>query len=192
VLWKQGVAMDADLNNYDVEHVCTSHPKMTKLDWETIYREAWSLYYSPSHLKTLIRRAVATGLPLKSFVKVLVTFATTVKLENVHPLQGGIVRLKTPSERRPGLPREAPLLFWLRFGWTTVFKHAILVSTIARLMSTAIVVNYGQKAHAYSDRSLTPVGDDSDETDDLITKTTGGRAAVAHAKKIAMLTRTAG
>ena len=26
-LWKKGVAMDPDLNNYDVEHVCTAHPK---------------------------------------------------------------------------------------------------------------------------------------------------------------------
>ena len=27
VLWKKGVAMDADLNKYDVEHVCTAHPQ---------------------------------------------------------------------------------------------------------------------------------------------------------------------
>ena len=25
-LWNQGVAMDPDLNTYDVEHVCTAHP----------------------------------------------------------------------------------------------------------------------------------------------------------------------
>ena len=30
VLWKQGVAMDPDLNAYDVEHVCTAHPKMSR------------------------------------------------------------------------------------------------------------------------------------------------------------------
>jgi hypothetical protein len=38
------------------------------------------------------------------------------------------------------------------------------------------------------DQALTPVGDDDDETLDLLTKTTGGRAAVAHIKKIAELT----
>ena len=37
-------------------------------------------------------------------------------------------------------------------------------------------------------QALTPVGDDEDETLDLLTKTTGGRAAVAHVKKIAELT----
>src|SRR6516162_5085610 len=101
-LWKNGVAMDPDLNIYDVEHVCTAHPRMTMREWEEIYREAWSLYYSPAHLKTLMRRGAASGLPMASLVKVLVTFATTVRLENVHTLQGGLVRLKTPAERRPG------------------------------------------------------------------------------------------
>src|ERR1700757_1396894 len=114
VLWKKGVAMDPDLNNYDVEHVCTAHPRMSREEWEAIYREAWSLYYTPDHMKVLLRRAVATGVPVNSLIKVLVNFATTVQLENVHPLQGGILRLKHPSERRPGLPRERAFIFWQR------------------------------------------------------------------------------
>ncbi len=126
VLWKKGIEMDADLNIYDVEHVCTAHPKMSKQEWEDIYHEAWSLYYSPDHMKTLLRRAVATGVPLARLVKVLVSFATTVPLENVHPLQSGLLRLKTPSERRPDLPRENPLVFWPRFAWETFRKHASL------------------------------------------------------------------
>ena len=94
MLWKKGVAMDPDLNSYDVEHVCTAHPRMSRQEWEDIYREAWSLYYTPKHMKTLLRRAAATGVPMTSLVKVLVTFATTVRLENVHPLQSGILRLQ--------------------------------------------------------------------------------------------------
>ena len=45
--------MDPDLNNYDVEHVCTAHPRMSQKEWEDIYQEAWSLYYSPAHMKML-------------------------------------------------------------------------------------------------------------------------------------------
>ncbi len=63
VLWNKGVAMEADLNKYDVEHVCAAHPKMSKHEWEAIYREAWSLYYTPEHMKTLLRRTAATGGP---------------------------------------------------------------------------------------------------------------------------------
>ena len=88
--------MEPDLNKYDVEHVCTAHPRMSREQWEAIYREAWSLYYTPKHMETLLRRAVATGVPVNSLIKVLVNFATTAKLENVHPLQGGIFRLKHP------------------------------------------------------------------------------------------------
>src|SRR3989442_4548531 len=34
LLWRKGVAMDADLNKYHLEHVCTAHPKMSREQWE--------------------------------------------------------------------------------------------------------------------------------------------------------------
>jgi radical SAM superfamily enzyme YgiQ (UPF0313 family) len=187
VLWKKGITMDPDLNSYDVEHVCTAHPRMSKQEWEDIYREAWSLYYTPKHMKTLLRRAAATGVPMLSLVKVLVTFATTVRLENVHPLQSGILRSKRPSERRPGLPRENPWIFWSRYAWETLCKHAIFAGATVRLLLTAIAISRNPGARKYLDQALTPVGDDGDETLDLFTKTTGGGAAVAHIKRIARL-----
>ena len=187
VLWKKGVAMDPDLNNYDVEHVCTAHPKMSKQEWEDIYREAWSLYYTPKHMKTLLRRAAATGVPMSSLVKILVTFATTVRLENVHPLQSGVLRSKRPSERRPGLPRENPWIFWSRYAWETLSKHTMFAGAIVRLLLTAIAISHAPAARTYMDQALTPVGGDGDETLDLFTKTTGGGAALAHIKKVARL-----
>src|SRR5258705_9531461 len=188
VLWKNGVAMDSDLNRYDVEHVCTAHSKMSTKEWQDIYHEAWLLYYTPEHMKTLLRRAAATGVPIGNLAKYLLTFSTTDRLENVHPLQAGIFRPKHPSERRPGLLRESPWLFWLRFGWETLVKHVILARTIGRLLMWQTAIAYNPGARNYMDRALTPVSDDGDETLDLLTKTTGARAAVAHAKKIAELT----
>jgi hypothetical protein len=187
-LWKQGVPMDPDLNNYDVEHVCTAHPRMSKQEWEAVYQEAWSLYYTPAHMKTLIRRAAATGVPLGSLVKVLANFATTVRLEKVHPLQGGVIRLKHPDERRPGLPRENPWLFWPRFAWETLAKHAILFGTIAKLIAWAVVIARHPDARRYIDQALTPVSDHEDDSLDLFTKTGGARAAVDHQKKVHDLT----
>ena len=107
--------MDPDLNKYDTEHACTGHPRMSKAEWQAIYHEAWSLYYTPEHMKTLLRRAAASGVPMLNLAKYLLTFSTTDRLERVHPLQGGILRLKHPSERRSGLPRESAWLFWPRF-----------------------------------------------------------------------------
>jgi hypothetical protein len=123
-----------------------------------------------------------------SLVKVLVAFSTTVRLENVHPLQGGILRLKHPSERRPGLPRESPWSFWPRFAWETLHTHAILIGTIARLLRSSLAIARDPEARAYTDQALTPVHDDDDVILDLLTKTTGARAAVAHVKKVAELT----
>ena len=187
-LWKTGVAMDDDLNTYDVEHVCTGHAKMSGDEWRSIYREAWGLYYSPEHMKTLLRRAAATGVPMKSLVKILVTFSSTVRLENVHPLQGGLVRLRHPSERRATRAAEGTLAFWLRLGWETVKVHASLARLIARLVLDMRVIARDPLAHAYMDQALAPVGDDDDDSLDLMTQTTGARAAVAHVRRIAELT----
>jgi radical SAM superfamily enzyme YgiQ (UPF0313 family) len=188
VLWKNGVVMDPDLNKYDTEHACSPHPRMSKQEWQDIYREAWSLYYTPEHMKTLLRRAAASGVPIGNIAKYLLTFSTTDRLEHVHPLQGGILRLKHPSERRPGFAREHAWIFWPRFAWDTLRKHAILAGTIGRLLVWATAIARDPQARAYMDQALTPVGDDEDATLDLLTKTTGGRAAVAHGKKVAELT----
>jgi hypothetical protein len=59
---------------------------MSRSDWEAIYREAWSLlHFRPyeDSAATGWRDRRADG----SLVKLLLTFATTVRLENVHPLR---------------------------------------------------------------------------------------------------------
>jgi hypothetical protein len=161
---------------------------MSKKEWQDIYHEAWLLYYTPEHMKTLLRRAAATGVPIGNLAKYLLTFSTTDRLEKVHPLQGGIFRLKHPSERRPGLSRENRWFFWPRFAWETLVKHSILAGAIGRLLVWQTVIAYGPSAGNYMDQALTPVTADEDETLDLLTKTTGARAAVAHIKKIARMT----
>lgn len=187
-LWRSGVPMDADLNKYDVEHACTAHPRMSLAEWQAIYHEAWLLYYTPAHMKTLLRRAVATGVPVGNLAKYLLTFSTTDRLEKVHPLQGGIFRLKHPSERRPGLLPENPWLFWPRFGWETFSKHMVLAGAILRMLAWQTAIRYGPDARSYMDQALTPVSDDEDETLDLLTKTSGAREAVSHIRKVAELT----
>jgi radical SAM superfamily enzyme len=188
-LWKKGVPMDPDLNNYDTEHACTAHPRMSQAEWQSIYHEAWSLYYTPEHMKTLLRRAAATGVPMLNLGKYLLTFSTTDRLERVHPLQGGILRLKHPSERRSGLQRENALLFWPRFLFETFYKHAVLLKVAGHLLFWKFVIAQSAGAAAYTDRALTPVDDDDDASLDLMTKTTGAHEALTHQKKVAELTR---
>jgi radical SAM family protein len=191
-LWKNGVAMSPDLNIYDTEHVCTAHSVMSSKEWRDIYHEAWSLYYTPAHMKTLLRRAAVNGVPLLNLAKYLLTFSTTDRLEQVHPLQGGVLRLKHPSERRPGLPQESAWIFWPRFFGGTVKKQAILAGTTAWLLAWVFAIARDPNARSYKDLALVPVGNDDDEKLDLVTKTAGGRTAAAHIKKVAALTGAVG
>ncbi len=45
--------------------------------------------------------------------------------------------------------------------------------------------------HRYMDQALTPVRDDDEETLDLLTKTAGAKAAIAHRRRIDELTHAA-
>ena len=191
VLWRNGIAMDPDLNAYDTEHVCTAHSKMSKEEWDAIYREAWSLYYTPAHMVTLLRRAAATGVWMTSIVKLLVTFSTAVRVENVHPLQSGILRLKHPSERRSGLPRESAWLFYPRYLWQTLVKTVKIAWTILWVLSVKRRILRDPDYRNYTDRALTPAQDGDELKLDLLTKTTGAKAAIDHHNKVKALTHSA-
>jgi radical SAM superfamily enzyme YgiQ (UPF0313 family) len=188
VLWRNGVAMDPDLNKYDLEHAVTDHANMTRAELQAIYHEAWSLYYTPEHVETLLRRGIASGIPLSSLIKVLVPFKTMVELENVHPLQNGLLRLKSVTERRPGLPREAALPFYVHRVGEMIVKNAIIAKTAWWMMKTKWRLERDRDRYAYIDRALTPVSDDDEETLDLLTKTTGAKAALDHEKMVAAIT----
>jgi hypothetical protein len=191
-LWRKGVDMDPDLNKYDLESVCTDHPNMTRKEWAAIYQEAWGLYYSKAHMRTLLRRTAATKGPMASMVKMLLNFSLTVGLEGLHPIQSGVLRLQHPSERRPGLPPEQAWIFWPRFAWSTMRKTATIVVALAELTAEAVKAAHDPNRQSYMDQALTPVNDDDEATLDLMTKTGGALAAVAHIKRVDELTHARG
>jgi len=114
-LYLKGVPMDPDLNKYDLEHACTAHPKMSKQQWEQVYRDAWARYYTDEHVEKILRRAVASpGMSVAKIKDGLMIFAGSLRIEGVHPLQFGLVRRKIRTQRRHGLPIENPLVFYPR------------------------------------------------------------------------------
>ena len=121
-LHQRGVPMDPDMNNYDLEHVCTGHPRMSQAAFEQVYRDAWTRYYSDEHVVTVLKRSVATGLKPLRTAGVLTLFAGATRIEGVHPLQIGVLRRKIRTQRRPGLPTVNPLLFypWRAVDFTRV------------------------------------------------------------------------
>ena len=187
-LHAQGVAMDPDMNKYDLEHVVTGHAKMSQAEWESIYRAAWDAYYTPDHLFTILRRAAAKGVGLSRLVAVLFFFAVCTAIEGVHPLQGGVVRLRFRTDRRPGMPVESFFAFWPKTVWRGFANNGRLFVHWLKLERMRRSIHRDPSRHAYMDLALAPVADDEEERLEIFTHNEGARHAVEHARKVAALT----
>jgi len=108
----KGIAMDPDMNKYDLEHVTTGHPLMSDDEWQKLYHDAWEAFYTPEHIETLMRRALKFGMRPERIRNVVVGFYGTQLIEGIHPLQGGVVRIKHRRDRRPERKVLNPLLFY--------------------------------------------------------------------------------
>jgi hypothetical protein len=157
-LHKEGVWMDPDMNKYDLEHVTTGHPVMTAGDWQAVYREAWDLYYSAAHIETIFRRAKASGIKPVRLLNHILQFYFTFIQENVHPLQGGYFRRKSRRQRRAGLPRENPLVFYPRRVREVVATHTKLAAFYLYLHRIRRRVE--RDPNPYADPALTAVESD--------------------------------
>ena len=178
-----GVWMDPDLNKYDLNHACTAHPTMSKEEWDRAYREAWETYYSDDHVETILRRAAATNVSVGKTMFVLNWFIGSIRIEGIHPLEAGFVRLKHRRDRRPDLPMESPLAFYPRYAGELISKQARWLWLIYRTRKLYKAVRYGRDRYAYTDEALTPV---SDHEDDLgMFQTVEAKAYVAREKHMA-------
>jgi pyruvate-formate lyase-activating enzyme len=111
-LYMKGVAMDPDMNKYDLEHACTAHPLMSKGTWTQVYADAWKRYYTDEHVETIIRRAVVSGISRRKVLDSLMIFSGAARIEGVHPLQFGFLRRKLRKQRRTGMKVLHPLVFY--------------------------------------------------------------------------------
>src|SRR5580765_1929111 len=57
VLLQKGIWMDPDMNKYDLNHRVSHHSAMSDAEWEDAYRAAWSAFYTPEHVRTILRRS---------------------------------------------------------------------------------------------------------------------------------------
>jgi len=187
-LWRQGVAMDADMNRYDVEHVVTAHPKMTRAEWERAYLTAWKLYYSHEHIERLLRRAAACGIGVSRLATMIFGFSCAVEIEGIHPLQSGILRLKYRTDRRPGLPIEPAWRFYPALIAETLHKMSIYFRKWLFIERLRRSIRKDPARTNYRDEALAPVEASDTETLALFTHNEAARSAVQHARRIKELT----
>jgi radical SAM superfamily enzyme YgiQ (UPF0313 family) len=151
-----GVWMDPDLNKYDVEHVTTHHGRMSEREWQSAYAAAWHLYYTPEHVETLLRRARAMGAGTGHVASAILSYYGSYRLEHLHALQCGLVRRKVRATRRPGMPKENPLLFYPRRVGETLAIYVALGWYALRLERLRRRIEKDPSAAKYTDRALSP------------------------------------
>lgn len=161
-LHTQRVAMDPDLNKYDLDHVTVAHPTMSKTEWERAYELAWTTYYSWDHIETLMRRAAATGNNISRILNYALYFKGYHPIEHVHPLEGGVLRLKGRNERRPHLAVEPVWSFYPRYVAETAVKAVRWATLASRLRRLARKVKTDPRRLDYMDQALMPVVDDTE------------------------------
>jgi radical SAM superfamily enzyme YgiQ (UPF0313 family) len=154
-LYAKGVAMEPDLNKYDLDHVTVAHANMSKAEWERAYRLAWDTYYSWEHIETMMRRSAATGNNVSRIKTYALYFKGYHPIEHVHPLEGGVLRLKSRHERRPHLPIEPVWLFYPRYLAETAIKAVRWATLAIRLEWLARKVKSDPQRLKYMDRALT-------------------------------------
>jgi hypothetical protein len=184
ILWQKGVWMDPDMNNYDLNHRVSHHSKMEDVEWEDAYKAAWEAFYTPEHVRTILRRSAACpmGRPGTTLSTIL-WFYLTMKFEGVHPLEGGALRLKFRRDRRPTLPRENLLLFYWRYVGGTLFKAWHYWLVYRRFKSMLDDALAAPDRWTYSDLAIEPPKADEFETLDLYHATSGGVAALARMRR---------
>jgi radical SAM superfamily enzyme YgiQ (UPF0313 family) len=168
-LHKAGAYLDPDLNKYDLEHVTTPHSTMSAEEWQQLYHDAWTTFYSPAHLETVMRRAVATDSNPGNMTFLLLWYYAMVTLEKIDPLEGGYLRRKYRQERRPTLSVESPFVFYPRYVADLVYKHVKLAQLVWRYGGLRRQLKRDPAALTYTDQALAPFVEDEFESMELST-----------------------
>jgi radical SAM superfamily enzyme YgiQ (UPF0313 family) len=182
-LYLAGKWMDPDMNKYDLEHVTAEHPLMSKEEWQRAYQNAWRTYYTWEHIETLLKRAAATGISPSRLADMLFQFYGSFFYEKLHPLQTGLLRRKMRTQRRHGLPRVSPLLFYPARLWdmlTTYIPGLIFRAKLRRLCKR---IRSDPGAKLYSDIAISPLRESDEDELQLYQATGAARVALAQAKQ---------
>ena len=167
-LYLRGVWMDPDMNKYDLEHVTTNHPIMSKEEWQEAYRMAWKQYYTWEHVETVMRRAAAKGQSVEKVMFFLLSFYGSIIFEGVHPLEGGTFRWKTRTSRRPGMPLANRFTYFPRRFCEILYTCARWGLLGWKLNRIRQRIERDPRKQQYTDLALTPATERHDQDLDLI------------------------
>ena len=93
-------------------------------------------------------------------------------------MQGGIIRIKVRTDRRPGLPLEPVWRFYPRRAREIIGSGIALLRQALYLHSLRRKIEQDPNRLAYTDQALAPITDGETDTLELFTHNEGARHAV--------------
>ena len=149
---------------------------MSDEELRAAYRKSWDIYYSPEHVERVVRRSKAWGYDPRNMLTKLLTFHAVPRIEEVHPLEGGLFRRKYRRERRPGMPLESPFVFYPRYAREIVSKHLRFARMVWQ--HWRILRRVERDSNPYMDVAMTPVQDAEFSEMQMYTTTPAAKFAV--------------
>ena len=182
-LVRAGTPLDPDLNKYDLNHICTDHPRMSRAAWTSAYQMAWQRYYTREHAEKVMRRVAATRANASNALFLLTWFMGSINIEHIHPLESGFLRLKHRRDRRPGFPVEPVWQFYPKYFAEIATKLMRWTALYVGLRRIYLSIKHDPQRFAYTDIAMTPVGAAEAETHELF-GTEAARAFVAQRQRV--------
>ncbi len=124
---REGVPLDADLNNYDSMHETFRQANLAPGEWQAAYDDAYRTFYGKENIiNTLFRTRK------KDYWRMFGTFIwyRYCALEGIHPMLTGLVRKKERKERRSIFPRENVF----KYAWRRIKDLSWMAKTYASLI----------------------------------------------------------
>jgi hypothetical protein len=182
-LHRAGAPLDPDLNKYDLNHVCTTHPKMSAEEWERAYKAAWQRYYTVEHVETILRRVASSKANASNALFLISWFMGSINIEHIHPLESGFLRRRSRRDRRPGFPIEPVWLFYPKHFGSVVTRLATWGRLYFKLRRIYLRIKHDPQRYAYTDLAMTPVAED-DATTGALFDNEAARSYVAERQRI--------
>ncbi len=163
--------MDPDLNKYDLEHATMAHPRMSKRRVGAgVSGFVAAFIIRREHMKTVMRRAAATGISAGNMLFLLIWYYGCVGAGEDSSAAGRLSAAEVPrTNRRPTLPRENPLVFYPRYIGEMIWKHLRLAREIVHLYGIRRRLKRDPAARSYMDQALTPVTETDAESLEMFT-----------------------
>ena len=113
-------------------------------------------------------------------------FKGCLEIEKVHPVEGGIFRMKSRTDRRPTMPVEPVWKFYPKYWTESLVKGLRWGWMYARLRKTYLSIKRDPKRYEYMDAAIEPITDSETETHEMF-KSDAAKAYVSQEQRLASI-----